>query len=116
VPGRKYIGDQYDAGDAGRRDDRRAGSSLLRGVRDDPRRASVIDMSAAGVGLVIEHVHCTVAHLNRIDVAGERPRRMIFGNEAHAVLSLQGIDIGRREPDWDLDRNRYRVVDEHEAL
>jgi len=71
----------------------------------------------AGVGLVIEDVHCAVAHLQKIYVSGDRlVGRQVFGAQRNPVLSLQSPDVGRRQPDRHFDGERHRVIREHEAL
>ena len=92
-------------------------------ARHEPRERERVDrelrdrLVGARIRLVIEDVHGAVAHLQKVDVAGDRslgrthPRR-----ELDAVLLLERGDVGLCQPDRDLDRDRHAVVGEHELL
>ncbi len=69
----------------------------------------------SGVGLVVENMDGSVAHLEEIDVPGEAPRRA-FGQEHNPVLALKLGDGIPREPNRHFDSERRCVVGEHEAL
>src|SRR5206468_1927247 len=65
----------------------------------------------ADIGFVVEDVHGAVAHLQEVDVAGDRlVGRLVAGVKPDPMLAFQGSDVARREPDRHLDSERYGIV------
>jgi len=70
----------------------------------------------ARVRLVIKNMNGTIADLEEVDVAGEDARGASFREELNSILDFKRVDIAGRQPNRNLNGNRYRVVGEHEAL
>ena len=71
----------------------------------------------ARVGLVVKDMHRAVAHLQKVDMAGDGLiRRRVVRQKPDAVMALKCRDVGAREPDRHFDRHGYGVIGKHEAL
>ena len=69
----------------------------------------------ARIGFVIKDVHGIVSDLQKVDVAGDAARRPTR-RELDAVACFECADLVFGEPDGNLDRDRARVIGEHEIL
>ena len=55
--------------------------------------------------------------LQKVDMAGDGlVGRRAFGQKPDAVVALKRCDVGARQPDRHLDRDRHGIIGEHEAL
>ena len=69
----------------------------------------------ARIGLVIEDMHGVVSDLQKIDVAGDASAAP-HPPRARCRISFECGDVVFGEPDGNLDRDRARVIREHEIL
>ena len=70
---------------------------------------------SARIGFVIKDVHGIVTHLQKVSVSRDAARRPTR-REFEAVFGFKVSDLVFREPDWNLDGDRARVICEHKNL
>ncbi len=87
------------------------------GERERVDRELCDRLVGARVGFVSEDMDGVVSDLQEVEVARDATQRCsIARGEFDAVLRFEFGDLVFREPDGDLDRDRARVVREHEVL